>query len=193
MYDIPIDKLPGTKIGSLLILECNPVQKGYNLKCQCDCGNVRDYCRRSVLCIRKGRRSCGKCKSRRVKIYEDISGDFWSTVKRGVVQRNLVFDITQEYVWKIFLLQKQRCAITGWPIRFRINDKDFSARNETASLDRIDSNQGYIKGNVWWIHKDVNRIKNHYSTDFLFKVFEDYVVNKDRCAKILEHLNLGVL
>jgi len=29
----------------------------------------------------------------------------------------------------------------------------------TASLDRIDSNHGYINKNVQWIHKSINKMK----------------------------------
>jgi hypothetical protein len=27
------------------------------------------------------------------------------------------------------------------------------------NIDRIDSNQGYIEGNIQWVHKDVNIMK----------------------------------
>ena len=37
----------------------------------------------------------------------------------------------------------------------------------TASLDRIDSSKGYQPGNVWWVHKRVNRLKNDFSMDEL--------------------------
>ena len=60
-------------------------------------------------------------------------------------------------------LQKQnfKCALSGKELkisRFRQEDK-------TASLDRIDSNKGYIKGNIQWIHKDLNYMKNDLSQD----------------------------
>ena len=39
----------------------------------------------------------------------------------------------------------------------------------TASLDRIDSSKGYIKGNVQWVHKEFNKMK----LDLLDKEFID--------------------
>jgi hypothetical protein len=40
----------------------------------------------------------------------------------------------------------------------------------TASLDRIDSSKGYFKGNVQWIHKDLNVMK----MDLTEEKFIDY-------------------
>jgi hypothetical protein len=33
----------------------------------------------------------------------------------------------------------------------------------TASLDRIDSSKGYVEGNVQWVHKRINIMKNDLS------------------------------
>lgn len=51
--------------------------------------------------------------------------------------------------------QHKRCALTGVEIEFG------TAWNKvcTASLDRIDSNEGYIEGNVQWVHKAINLMK----------------------------------
>ena len=40
----------------------------------------------------------------------------------------------------------------------------------TASLDRIDSNKGYIKGNVQWVHKDVNTMKMDHTQEEFIKI-----------------------
>lgn len=53
--------------------------------------------------------------------------------------------------------QKSLCALTGLPIHIG-NTK----HKTTASLDRIDSNKGYIVGNVQWLHKDINRLKTNF-------------------------------
>jgi hypothetical protein len=38
-------------------------------------------------------------------------------------------------------------------------------KETTASLDRIDSSKGYIKTNVQWVHKKVNKMKQDTSVD----------------------------
>lgn len=51
------------------------------------------------------------------------------------------------------------------------------AIEQTASLDRIDSSKGYIEGNIQWIHKELNWLKNDL----------DEMVLVDWCEKITRH------
>lgn len=46
--------------------------------------------------------------------------------------------------------QEMKCALTGWDI------DAMTVSNNTASLDRINSLEGYVVGNVQWVHKMVN-------------------------------------
>lgn len=36
---------------------------------------------------------------------------------------------------------------------------------DTASLDRINSNAAYVTGNVQWVHKHINKMKNDLPED----------------------------
>lgn len=47
-----------------------------------------------------------------------------------------------------------------------------------ASLDRIDSSQGYIKGNVQWVHKDINKMKFDLSQDRFLELCNIIVQNR---------------
>ena len=85
-----------------------------------------------------------------------------------VIEKDL-FDLTKEYLWNLFTLQKQLCAITG----------DFIENIKDASLDRIDSSIGYIKGNVQWTTVQANRSKHIMSTKELIEF----------CNKVLNHAN----
>lgn len=38
----------------------------------------------------------------------------------------------------------------------------------TASLDRIDSSKGYIEGNIQWVHKDINFMKQEMDENSFF-------------------------
>jgi hypothetical protein len=52
-----------------------------------------------------------------------------------------------------------------------------SKENKTASLDRINSDLGYVYGNIQWIHKDINKMKNDYEQNYfilLCKKVADY-------------------
>ena len=45
-----------------------------------------------------------------------------------------------------------------------------SFSDNTASLDRIDSSKPYIKGNMQWLHKDVNIMKNAYNINYFINM-----------------------
>ena len=55
------------------------------------------------------------------------------------------------------MAQRFRCSLSGLPIRLPTDTYD---KASTASLDRIDSSKGYIPGNVQWVHKKINMMKN---------------------------------
>ena len=77
--------------------------------------------------------------------------------------------MTPEFLWNLYLQQNKHCALTRVPIvldnKIKNGNVDWSI--VTASVDRIDSSKGYIEGNVWWVHKDVNRLKNNYTLEEL--------------------------
>ena len=101
--------------------------------------------------------------------YSGLSGTHFTAMKAGAKRRNIAFDVEPEYLYKLYQSQQERCAITGVPISLidvvYKNNPDW--RVITASLDRIDSSKSYQPGNVWWVHKRVNRLKNDFSMDEL--------------------------
>lgn len=95
---------------------------------------------------------------------EEIHGTFFSKIKRAAKRRKIPFEITIEFIWKLFLKQKRKCIYTGIELTFGVYDrKAITGIRQTASLDRIDSTKGYIKGNVQWVHKDINWMKQHFT------------------------------
>jgi hypothetical protein len=58
------------------------------------------------------------------------------------------------------------------------SDVEKRCNNEqTASLDRIDNSQGYINGNIQWVHKIINRIKMDLNTSYFVEL----------CKKVAQH------
>ena len=47
-----------------------------------------------------------------------------------------------------------------------------------ASLDRIDSSKGYIKGNIRWVSRSINYMKNTMSDDMVNELIDLIVKNK---------------
>lgn len=116
------------------------------------------------------------------KGFGEIPGTLWGSYKRGARIRGFSFDITIEYAWNLYLSQQKTCALSGVPISIDttvgiLNKHD--GKNTTASLDRIDSLKGYEKGNVQWIHKDINRLKMAWPEDYFLEM----------CTNIINHHN----
>ena len=78
------------------------------------------------------------------------------------------FTITIDYAWELFIKQNRKCALTKMPLElFKVIHRKLQG---SASLDRIDSSKGYIKGNVQWVHKDINWMKNNYNQPYFIKL-----------------------
>lgn len=83
--------------------------------------------------------------------------------KSGHRTKEKPFNLTIEYLWKLFLDQNRKCALSGIELCFgtlaQVKNRD--DRETLASLDRIDSTKGYEVGNVQWIHKKLNIMKQN--------------------------------
>lgn len=176
--------ITGQRFGKVVALYYDGSRNTYRYyMCQCDCGNRKSI--KSRLLIRGETKSCG-CDWRLSnknhngwRGYGDIPKDFFSTIKRGAKSRDIKFDITIEYLWDLFIKQDKKCALSGLELSFSKTRKD--TKSKSVSIDRIDSNIGYVKDNVQWVHKIVNIMKNKLDEqDFIFY-----------CNKISEHNKLN--
>lgn len=174
-----IDDLTGQKFNMLTVLELSHTKNGTAYwKTKCDCGNIKIVRRGSL--VRLNQVSCG-CynKNKEWKGCGDLSKSYLTRAENGARQRNLEFDITIEYAWKIYEQQKGICALSGIEL---IMDRQFGhnrgpKKKQTASLDRIDSTQGYVTGNIQWVHFLLNRMKsNLQENEFI-----------DWCKKVADH------
>jgi hypothetical protein len=155
-------------IGSMTVIEdAGHNTKGTKLwKCRCACGNTK-ICLGSEL--RQGKiKTCG-CRinlNKRTywKGFGDIAKSHWSSIVTQAKYRNIEFDITIKYAWKLFLKQDKKCALTGEILILS------PLKDKTASLDRIDNTKGYHKNNIQWIHKDINKLKGKLSEEKLIEL-----------------------
>lgn len=143
--------------------------------CKCDCGNEKIV--RSTELVRGDTKSCG-CgnkyeNSRNYKGVGKLAQSKFSSIKYGAIKRNLEFSITIEYAWELFLKQKGKCFYTNLDIELKTRNSG----NMTASLDRIDSSLGYIEGNVVWVHKHINIMKNEYNHEYFLSLCKLVVHN----------------
>ncbi len=148
-------------------------------RCECKCGNFTNV---TSGCLRRREiKSCGKCPrditiqgQSKLEAYGGLSGQHFGSIKNNAKKRNLQFDITREYLWKLFLSQNGICRLSG---RYIVLSYDTSIK--TASLDRIDSSLGYIEGNVQWVHVDFNLMKSNYTQSEFIQMCKEVANNHE--------------
>jgi hypothetical protein len=98
--------------------------------------------------------------------YGKLSGkQFWDA-QHGAKSRNIPFKISIQYLWRLFCKQNEKCNLSG--IELSLNHSKNGNSFGTASIDRIDNTRGYVRGNVQWVHKDINFMKQDLSqTEFI--------------------------
>ncbi len=161
-------------------------------KVKCSCGEEAIVNSNNIL--RGVSTRCYKCKNQKLKqklgrcftctIYESpqqeilsfecIPPKFWERLYKNAIIRKLQFDITQNDLIELFKKQNGKCIFTGWPLIFHDN-----GRKCTVSVDRIDSEQGYVIDNVQIVHKHVNLMKNVFDQEYFIKMCKDIVENID--------------
>ncbi len=121
------------------------------------CGNKKRF---NLSKLKKGKvGKCFKCKNHpNWDGVGDISGTYIKYIRNRAKMRNQQYSISDEYMWQLFLDQERKCALTG-EILYFAKSYSIKGRDQTASLDRINSSKGYEEGNIQWLHKDVNRCK----------------------------------
>ncbi len=87
-------------------------------------------------------------------------------IQRNAEVRDIVYNLSKEYLWNLYIKQDGKCALTGIKLKL---EKKYSSSNE-ASLDRINSKLPYIEGNVQWVHKYVNIMKRELPQEEFIKI-----------------------
>ena len=164
----------GQKFGYLkvtnVVREYKDKKYCYFAICDCSCGKIGFKTLKTSL-TRGATTSCG-CRrdqyekitgknSKRFTGHEEIRGKTWSTLKRRSKRRGHAFNLTIEDAWKLYEKQDRKCALTGLDIKFGKWDEE-----TTASIDRLDISKGYEIGNIQWVHKHVNIMRNVYTIDY---------------------------
>jgi len=81
-------------------------------------------------------------------------------------ERVTEFNIDLQYLLQLKDNQENKCIYTGNQLIWKTNDLN------TASLDRIDSLKGYVKGNVQFVSKCINPAKSDLTEQEFFKIVQ---------------------
>lgn len=165
-WDIVSSQRRGEKIGKLTLVDYIHQGNEPAWECVCECGNeitikqkhLRDV--RSCGCIQFPKGEDHAC----WKGIGELSGGLFSRYRSEAKKRYIQFELNKEEAWAQFLSQDRKCALTGLLLTMGLESHD------TASLDRIDSSEGYVNGNVQWVHKWVNLLKADLKESDLFSI-----------------------
>lgn len=99
-----------------------------------------------------------------------------SRSRKAAKCKGMEFNLTLEYIIDLWFKQKGACALSG--IAMAVPDEDKPSTPQTGSLDRINSNEGYLEGNVQWICLSLN--------------YGKYSWSEEEFKKFLTHLSLNI-
>lgn len=126
-------------------------------KCECECGGEQLIARGRLSAKNIG--GCMTCKANRQK--RPAYTGYWSYIKANAHSRNIEFAIEKEETFDLLDEQNWKCALSGENLKIALGRQAHMKGGTSASLDRIDSTKGYVRGNIQWVHKDINRMKSN--------------------------------
>lgn len=176
--------LTNRQFNSLLVIKRAPNAKNGDTQWYCNCQCGKSVIARSSDLQRNNHNSCRSCASskerpiqkKRCK-YPLIQKTLWNKYKASAARRNIQFDISIEYGHQLLQAQDYKCALTGRLLIIPIKATKQNRPDCTASIDRIDSSKGYIQGNIQWVHKHVNIMKQSLSQEEFINICKEVCDN----------------
>lgn len=167
----------GSHIKHWTVLE-GPIYRNHTAyyKVKCDCGKELLKLPREIL-DPNSYFQCASCAQKENKLDSMIANGMvgeltltqYTRLKNSAEKRNYEFSVSIEYLWNLYISQDKKCNITG----------DSIPNIRKASLDRINSNLGYVEGNVQWVTYRANVSKHTMTMNELYEF----------CKKVLNHAN----
>ncbi|HUS50147.1 MAG TPA: hypothetical protein VMZ91_08270 [Candidatus Paceibacterota bacterium] len=171
--------LIGKQFGELTVIKFNSNINGkrrWIVKCNKDkCGKEYSISENRLLYSKIT--TCYECSSKKRRLKNTVNIMLWQTIKYSAKKRNIGISpvINREYLYNLYIKQNRKCALSGQNIYLSASITD--KKENTASVDRIDSSKGYIPNNLQWVHKKVNKMKWDLSQDYFIKLCEKVATN----------------
>lgn len=172
-----INEMVGKRFGKIVVTSVSNRNKR-SLNCVCDCGRTKIIDLYALL--NKKLDGCGSCGV--VNGYEDIHDRYITKLISSAKRRGIYYNLDTKYLWDLYVEQNKKCALSEISIEFEQEYSRFKL--QTASLDRIDSSQGYTKDNVQWVHKRINFMKQNNTDEYFIELCKA-VANFNRESVVL--------
>ena len=116
------------------------------------------------------RHECKKCKAKKDKFYRhtNIEKQMLGSAKRRAIQKRLEFNITLEDIQL-----PEYCEV--FKTKLQITEGLKTAGPNSYSLDRIDNDRGYVKGNIRVISHRANKAKSDLTDEEIEMLYEDMI------------------
>lgn len=162
------------------IININGVKK---VKVICSCGFIKTQNEYYFKICKT--ESCITCayKRRSANNNNRLNSRIFEKLKCQAKRRKLEFDLDKEFLYELLKKQNFKCALSGLDLRIANTAAEHEIGFTNLSLDRIDSNGGYTKNNVQWVHKLINVMKWSLSKE-IFIFFCREVANNNKDLKI---------
>lgn len=125
---------------------------------------------KSKMCANCANKNKNGYKNSNWKGFGSVPSSTISHIKNNAISRNLTFEIDGNYLNNLWESQNYRCALTGLELILKAKSKKDIPWSNIASLDRKDSNTGYVVGNVRWVHPIINIMKNQFTDDIFISM-----------------------
>lgn len=160
----PYKDLTGQKFSEITVeTVAGKDKRGRSLwNCKCSCGKSLILTGNAVSS--GNTKSCG-CKHREYMVRAlgiqtgELTGAYYSKTKGRAGLLGTPFSVSREYLSELFESQNRKCKLSGMDIVLNAP----MGKGITASLDQIEPSKGYVPGNVQWLHKSVNFMKQRFS------------------------------
>ena len=160
--------------------------------CKCICGLERPVRKWFLNNNKTNGCGCSNIKTRfKAQSVGNLSKSYYTSFKASRISKGKSFDddVDMEYLWDLYNNQGGKCAISGMNIslnpRWSAQNKgSYTAVIQTASIDRIENSKGYTRGNVQWVHKDVNYMRGSFSVQDFLSICKHVVDNNPDCNSL---------
>lgn len=135
------------------------------IMCRCKCGTERLVGINQLISGKSKGCKCMAGEYNRIRSVNvsvgTLSRTQYAQYKNSAIRRDITWELSMEYLWNLYILQNKKCSLSGLDLILEIKIPR-KGRLNTASIDRIDSSKPYVEGNVQWVHKDINKLKNDF-------------------------------
>lgn len=112
---------------------------------------------------------------------DELSNFRWylKVVRKTHKERNLEYDIDLNYLQELWEQQNGICPFTKQKLELKTHSKTQNTVNRPyqASIDRIDNNKGYIKGNIRFVSLMYNFCRNVFTDEQVLEFCKQVVEN----------------